>query len=179
MIKGHTKSYFLTIRFLYKPCIWWTYCHIYYIQPSTNIQNSWFKSHSINFTIVKVGKSKFAAPPPCQKSWIFGRMASCYWTGWKQMVPSSSSSRMKRFSRLIGPPIDEMTVGSFPRALRSTTLWQRNQRYDHLCGFKWGRCVNSLLHRPRKIYVEVYCKVLDYKIIPWMKEKGAGKEFVF
>ena len=30
-----------------------------------------------------------------------------------------------------------------------------------------------------KVNAEVYCKVLEDKIIPWMKEKGAGKEFVF
>ena len=30
-----------------------------------------------------------------------------------------------------------------------------------------------------KVDAEVYYNVLGVKIIPWMKEKGAGKEFVF
>ena len=30
-----------------------------------------------------------------------------------------------------------------------------------------------------KVNGEVYCKVLEDKIIPWMKEKVAGKELVF
>ena len=32
--------------------MWWTDCQIYHIQVSTNIQNSWFTSHSMKFTIV-------------------------------------------------------------------------------------------------------------------------------
>ena len=30
-----------------------------------------------------------------------------------------------------------------------------------------------------KVNAEVYCKVLEDKIIPWMKEKGTSNEFVF